>query len=93
MRTPADAERVASRPVLFFDFDNTITQGDVLDHVIERLSVIDDWRRWEDTWFRGKVSTQQCLEQQIAGLGASQGELVDFVTDFPIDPNFVTIVR
>src|SRR5450432_3339341 len=93
MRTPADTEPVAARPVLFFDFDNTITQGDVLDQVIERFSVTDDWRRWEDAWSRGDVSTQQCLEQQIAGLGASQAELVDFVTDFPIDPNFETIVR
>jgi 2-hydroxy-3-keto-5-methylthiopentenyl-1-phosphate phosphatase len=93
MRTPADAERVATQPVLFFDFDNTITQGDVLDHVIERFSVTDDWRRWEDAWSRGEVSTQQCLEHQIAGLGACQAELVDFVADFPIDPNFETIVR
>jgi 2-hydroxy-3-keto-5-methylthiopentenyl-1-phosphate phosphatase len=93
MRTPADAQPGAMRPVLFFDFDNTITQGDVLDRVIERFSVTEDWRRWEDAWSRGEVSTQQCLEQQIAGLGASQAELVDFVADFPIDPNFETIVR
>jgi 2-hydroxy-3-keto-5-methylthiopentenyl-1-phosphate phosphatase len=93
MRTPADAERVATRPVLFFDFDNTITQGDVLDRVIERFSVTDEWRRWEDAWSRGEVSTQECLEHQIAGLRASQAELVDFVADFPIDPSFETIVR
>jgi 2-hydroxy-3-keto-5-methylthiopentenyl-1-phosphate phosphatase len=93
MRTPADTEPVATRPVLFFDFDNTITQGDVLDRVIERFSVTDDWRWWEDAWSRGEVSTRQCLQQQIAGLGASQAELVDFVADFPIDPNFETIVR
>ena len=93
MRTSADVKRVATRPVLFFDFDNTITQGDVLDRVIEQFSVTDEWRRWEDAWSRGEVSTQQCLEQQIAGLGATQAELVDFVSDFPIDPNFETIVR
>jgi 2-hydroxy-3-keto-5-methylthiopentenyl-1-phosphate phosphatase len=93
MQTSADAERVATRPVLFFDFDNTITQGDVLDRVIERFSVTDEWRWWEDAWSRGEVSTQQCLEQQIAGLRATQAELLDFVSDFPIDPNFETIVR
>ncbi|MEO8739627.1 MAG: MtnX-like HAD-IB family phosphatase [Casimicrobiaceae bacterium] len=93
MRTRADAEPVASRPALFFDFDNTITLGDVLDHVIERFSTTDDWRRWEDAWSRGEISTQQCLERQIAGLDASQAQLVEFVADFPIDPNFETIVR
>jgi 2-hydroxy-3-keto-5-methylthiopentenyl-1-phosphate phosphatase len=93
MRTPADTVRSATRPALFFDFDNTITNGDVLDQVIERFSVTDDWRRWEDAWSRGEISTRQCLENQIAGLVASEAELVDFVADFPIDPNFETIVR
>ena len=93
MRTPPDAERVATRPALFFDFDNTITQGDVLDRVIEQFSVTDDWKRWEDAWTRGEISTEQCLEQQIAGLRASKADLVDFVADVPVDSNFETIVR
>ena len=93
MRTPPDALRPKARPVLVFDFDNTITHGDVLDQVIERFTVTDDWRRWEDAWSRGEVSTRQCLENQVAGLVASQAELLDFVADFPIDPNFETIVR
>jgi 2-hydroxy-3-keto-5-methylthiopentenyl-1-phosphate phosphatase len=93
MRIVPDANPIATRPVLFFDFDNTITQGDVLDRVIERFSVTDDWKRWEDAWSRGEISTDRCLERQIAGLRVFKQDLLDFVADFPIDPNFETIVR
>lgn len=93
MPTSTEAKPAVVRPVLFFDFDNTITQGDVLDRVIERFSVTDDWRRWEDAWSRGELSTERCLERQVAGIRAFKGELLDFVADFPVDPNFETIVR
>jgi 2-hydroxy-3-keto-5-methylthiopentenyl-1-phosphate phosphatase len=88
-----DAEPPAARPVLFFDFDNTITQEDVLDRVIERFSVTDDWKYLEDAWSRGEISTQDCLRQQVAGLRASEAQLLDFVAGFPIDSSFPTIVR
>ena len=88
-----DAEPLAARPVLFFDFDNTITQDDVLDRVIERFSVTDNWKGLEDAWSRGEISTQDCLRQQVAGLRASKQQLLDFVAGFPIDPSFASIVR
>ena len=36
--------RRALHPVLFFDFDNTLTSGDVLDQVIEAFSANEAWR-------------------------------------------------
>jgi len=93
MRTTTDARAIATRPVLFFDFDNTITEGDVLDRVIERFSVTDDWKRWEGAWIRGEISTEECLDRQVAGLRASKAELLDFVADFSVDKNFESIVR
>ena len=80
-------------PVLFFDFDNTITYGDVLDQIIERFSISEDWRHWEDAWIRGEISTVQCLDRQVAGIHASKAELLEFVADFQIDPHFGTIVQ
>ena len=80
-------------PVLFFDFDNTITSVDVLDRIIEQFSISDEWRRWEDAWVRGEISTVQCLERQMGGVRASEGELIDFVAGFQIDPHFPSIVQ
>jgi 2,3-diketo-5-methylthio-1-phosphopentane phosphatase len=80
-------------PVLFFDFDNTITKEDVLDRIIEQFSYSDEWRDWEDAWVRGEISTMQCLQRQIAGIRASEAELMDFVAGSQIDPHFASIVQ
>jgi 2-hydroxy-3-keto-5-methylthiopentenyl-1-phosphate phosphatase len=80
-------------PVVFFDFDNTITQEDVLDRIIQQFSISDEWQYWEDAWVRGEISTVQCLARQIAGVRASEAELIDFVANFQIDPHFASIVQ
>lgn len=79
--------------VLFFDFDNTITREDVLDRIIEQFSLSDEWRRWEDAWVRGEISTVQCLERQIAGVRVSEAELIDFAASFQIDRHFAPIAQ
>src|SRR5215471_17068467 len=80
-------------PVLFFDFDNTITREDVLDRIIEEFSISDEWRDWEEAWVRGEISTMQCLRRQIAGIRASEAELIDFVAGSQLDPHFASIVQ
>ena len=76
---------------LFFDFDNTITQGDVLDRVIERYSPGDSWREVEAEWQAGRMGSVECLSRQVDGLRASMEELERFVSGMPIDPDFARI--
>ncbi len=83
---------LAGRPMLFFDFDNTITLGDVLDAVIERFSDTQQWREWERAWKEGRMSTLECLRLQMGGLRVSSRELHGFVSATPIDPAFAEIV-
>ena len=82
-----------SGPVLFFDFDNTITRGDLLDAVIERFSKDDSWREWEVAWQAGRISTRECLERQIGNLKTSSAEILEFAAGAAIDPTFMPIVR
>jgi len=49
------------KPVLFFDFDNTLMQGDILDEVIEKYSPNEAWRDWEDAWGKGHLPARDCL--------------------------------
>ncbi len=77
---------------LFLDFDNTITIGDVLDTVIERFSLTDQWREWESAWQRGELSTSECLSRQIANLRVGPDELAAFVQEASIDASFPRIV-
>jgi 2-hydroxy-3-keto-5-methylthiopentenyl-1-phosphate phosphatase len=80
------------KPLLFFDFDNTITLGDVLDAIVERYSATDAWRGWEAAWQEGRISTEECLLRQIGDLRVSQQDLLKFVASVPIDPSFAKIV-
>ena len=80
------------RPVLYFDFDNTITLGDVLDTVIERFSVTTNWREWEAAWQEGRMTTSECLARQMGDLRVSSVELLRFVSTVAIDPAFTEIV-
>ncbi len=81
------------RTALFLDFDNTITQGDVLDGIVERFSAGDDWRLWESEWQQGRLSTAECLERQVAGLRATEDELREHAQNVALDPGFARIVR
>jgi len=80
------------KPVLFLDFDNTVTRGDVLDAVIERFSPDERWREWEQSWREGRLSTEECLRRQMANLRLSAPELLDFISTTVIDPYFASIV-
>ena len=79
------------RPSLYFDFDNTITLGDVLDRVIERFSVTEAWRGWEADWQAGRMATAECLARQVGDLRASPEALRDFMGEVAIDPAFARI--
>jgi 2-hydroxy-3-keto-5-methylthiopentenyl-1-phosphate phosphatase len=79
-------------PALFFDFDNTVTRGDVLDRVIERFSVGEAWREWEARWQEGRMSTVECLTRQVGDLRVTSDELFAFLAHVEIDPHFERIV-
>src|SRR5262249_14184944 len=80
------------KPALFFDFDNTLTRIDVLDAVIERFSLNEHWRQWEDAWVRGELSTLECLKNQIANSSVSRDELLSFVSSFRVEPAFKDVL-
>lgn len=80
------------KPVLFFDFDNTLTDGDLLDELIERYSPNEDWRDWEHAWSQGELAARDCLQLQVENMRVSRAELFDYLTRVRIDPAFADIV-
>src|SRR5438477_1668947 len=85
--------KLPHKPVLFFDFDNTLTQGDLLDELIERYSPNEEWRDWEHAWAEGQLPARECLRLQIENMRVSRAELFDFLGKVRIDPAFVDIVH
>lgn len=80
------------RPALFFDFDNTLTAGDVLDKVIEAFSPDDAWRLWESEWDGGRLSARECLQRQVEGLRVTRVKLFDYLSAVRVDAAFPAIV-
>ena len=81
------------KSVLFIDFDNTITLGDVLDSVIETFSRTNEWIKWEQEWVENRLSSIDCLTMQMGNLEVDQDALLNFVRRVKIDPRFVDVQR
>jgi 2-hydroxy-3-keto-5-methylthiopentenyl-1-phosphate phosphatase len=80
------------KPVLFFDFDNTLTDGDILDRVIERFSPDEKWRDWENAWADGHLPARDCLRLQMENLRVSREALFEYLSEVRIDPVFPAIL-
>jgi len=83
---------VLHSPVLFFDFDNTLTDGDLLDELIETYSPNEAWRDWEHAWAAGQLSGRDCLRLQIQNMRVSRNTLFEHLERVRIDPAFPEIV-
>jgi 2,3-diketo-5-methylthio-1-phosphopentane phosphatase len=77
------------KTVLFVDFDNTISCGDVLDALIEKYSRTSEWKKWQTDWQENRISTFECLRRQVGGLELDKDTLLDFVRHVAIDRDFV----
>ena len=81
------------KPVLVFDFDNTLTTGDVLDDVIEKFSPNEDWRTWEREWKEGRLPARDCLRLQVENLRVTREALFVHLSKVAVDPGFSAILR
>jgi 2-hydroxy-3-keto-5-methylthiopentenyl-1-phosphate phosphatase len=89
---PAKLEEPMLNPVLFFDFDNTLTEGDILDQLLEQFSPNEAWRDWENAWAEGHLHARECLRLQVQNMCVSRERLLQYLSRVRIDPVFVDIV-
>src|SRR5713101_1193830 len=90
--SPAMISQAPFRPVIFSDFDGTITQSDVTDQILTDLAH-PSWREIEQEWVRGLIGSRECLERQTALIEASPRELRALIDSIPVDPHFPTFYR
>ena len=79
-------------PIVFSDFDGTITQIDVTDEILDQLAH-PSWREVEQEWVRGAIGSRECLERQLALVDASREQLDKLIDSIPVDPHFAGFVR
>jgi 2-hydroxy-3-keto-5-methylthiopentenyl-1-phosphate phosphatase len=78
---------------IYFDFDNTITDFDVLDDIIQRFSTNDDWKRAEAAWESGEIGSRECLEKQLSQMRMTAGALRNYLDSVKIDSFFRPILE
>ena len=74
--------------IVFFDFDNTITWDDVLDGIIERFSINQDWVFFEKAWAAGEIGSRECLEAQFRSVRVTRRALSQYLLTVKLDPSF-----
>lgn len=83
----------AEKRIVFLDFDNTITIGDVLDDMLERYSVNLKWQELEKRWKERQIGSRECLEGQIKGIRITKSELDRYLSGIKIDPYFKVLLK
>ena len=80
-------------PVIFIDFDNTITTIDVLDDMLMKFSRNDNWMKLEERWQNGEIGSRECLKGQVEGIGLTIEALDDYLATIEIDPSFKDLIK
>lgn len=83
----ARGEKNIRKPVVFSDFDGTITRLDVTDEILEKFAD-PAWREVEARWKRGEIGSRECFERQAALVRASVEQLNTLIDAIPLDPEF-----
>jgi 2-hydroxy-3-keto-5-methylthiopentenyl-1-phosphate phosphatase len=79
-------------PVVFCDFDGTISHEDVTDLILEELAD-PSWRELEAAWVQGMIGSRECLEHQMALVRASSRDLNALIDAVPVDPGFASFYK
>ncbi len=80
------------KPIVFCDFDGTITQLDVTDLILSQLAH-PSWQEVEQEWVRGLIGSRECLERQMALVETSAEQLDKLIDSVPFDPHFAKFYR
>jgi 2-hydroxy-3-keto-5-methylthiopentenyl-1-phosphate phosphatase len=84
--------RNASKPIVFCDFDGTVTLADVTDCILEELAD-PSWRELEAAWVGGQIGSRECLQRQLALVQTSPKQLNSLIDGIALDPSFAAFYR
>lgn len=82
----------APAPVVFLDFDGTISRADVVDAVLDRFAD-RAWTTVEEEWRAGRIGSRECLRKQMALVRATPSEIDALVGDIGLDAGFGSLLE
>ena len=71
-------------PIVYVDFDGTISKLDVIDRVLETFAD-PRWVEVEEKWLAGEIGSRACCRAEFALVRVSPGELDEFLETLKLD--------
>jgi len=81
-----------SRPLVFLDFDGTITRQDATDAMLEAFAD-PQWLEVEAAWSDGRIGSRECLTAQLALVDATREEVDALLDDIDVDEGLVPLLE
>ncbi|MDQ6786271.1 MAG: MtnX-like HAD-IB family phosphatase [Acidobacteriota bacterium] len=78
-------------PILFVDFDGTISKRDVIDRILEEFAD-DRWLETEEKWVSGEIGSRTCLQEQFSYVKAAPEQLNEFLDTLELDEGFSSLL-
>jgi 2-hydroxy-3-keto-5-methylthiopentenyl-1-phosphate phosphatase len=72
---------------VYCDFDGTITRGDTIDVLLERLAD-PSWVEIERRWVKGEIGSRECMQMQVPLIRGGWSAIESVLDDVVIDPTF-----
>ncbi len=79
------------KPIIFLDFDGTITSRDAVDAILETFADAR-WLEIEEEWKAGRMGSRECLCEQMKLVQATESELTLLLDAIEIDPGLVRLL-
>ena len=82
---------MSQRPVIFLDFDGTVTRNDVVDSILKCDADLTSLVV-EEEWKAGRIGSRECLRAQIELLRAKPHELDALLDTIEVDEGFPAVL-
>ena len=80
------------KPILFLDFDGTITRCDAVDAMLETYAD-PKWLTLEEEWRVGRIGSRDCLRAQMSLVRASRKQIDALLDEIGIDEGLVALLE
>jgi 2,3-diketo-5-methylthio-1-phosphopentane phosphatase len=83
--------RQEETPVVFLDFDGTITRRDAVDAILEKFAD-PRWLAIEEDWKSGRIGSRECLSAQMQLVRATRDQIDALLDSIEVDDAFVRLL-
>ncbi len=90
-RSARRKSRQEQTPVVFLDFDGTITRRDAVDAILEKFAD-PRWLTIEEDWQSGRIGSRECLSAQMQLVRATKDQIDALLDSIEVDDALVRLL-